>query len=148
MAQYGRPISDITTTNWTASSGSTLYGTIDEASFDDVDYNSTTPNQAGTLECGLTTGLNTPTSGSQHILRTRVQVNATNKALAGSVGLYQGATEIASWSYNQSTFGGTYNTKENALSAGQIANITNYDDLRVRITVSSATGGNYLYISE
>ena len=39
MTQYGRPSSDITTTNWTRSSGTAAYYSyIDEAAADDADY--------------------------------------------------------------------------------------------------------------
>jgi len=71
MPQYARPSSDVTTTNWTRSSGTAAYYTyIDEASADDADYVQT-QSQGSALVVGLS-AVTDPVSSTGHIVRARV----------------------------------------------------------------------------
>jgi len=146
MTQYGRPISDVTTTNWSPSTGTDLFAVLDEASYDDGDYAVAAANSVATLEVALTSSLNDPGSGT-HIVRIRLKVNATNKALAGTWELYQGSTQIFSESISNSTLTTSFAEYTHTLSAGEIAAISDWTDLRIRVSQTSATAGNYLTTS-
>ena len=93
MAQFGRPISDVTTTNWATTP---LWSKIDEVSADDGDSISAVASSAATAECALTSSLSDPSSSVGHTVRFRALATKTNKAALLTVGLYQGTTLIAS----------------------------------------------------
>lgn len=68
MAQYARPTSDITTTNWNCSTGSSYYALVDEAVADDADYVYVTPPSVGTLELKFGNTIASPGAGSSYIV--------------------------------------------------------------------------------
>ena len=95
MAQFGRPNSDITTTNWSTSSGSgTLASHIDETTFSDTDYILTTTDDAS-CEVALSS-VTDPAVSTGHIVRWRWRVaNAGGGGERGGAFLVQGATTKA-----------------------------------------------------
>lgn len=74
MAQYAYPIFDIENSgSWTISTGSTLYGVLDETTADDNDY--ITKKGVGTT-CTVGLGsMSDPSSSSDHILNVRYKVD-------------------------------------------------------------------------
>jgi hypothetical protein len=117
-----RPTSDITTGAWTPSAGGTLYGVLDEVTYDDVDYISTT--SASTAEVKFEAA-NAPSVDTNHTIYYRAK--GTSGAL--EVRLYQGTTLIAT---HNPSLTGSYQTFTWNLTEGEAGSITDYSDLRVR----------------
>ncbi len=136
MAQYGRPDSDITQSNWSGG-----YGTIDEASYSDADYITGSSSANGTAEYGLS-NVTDPVSSSTHVVRFRAwqQNNSHQRTLVAS--LYQGTTLISSYNGGVAfnLVKGTATAYSWTLSSGEADAITDYSDLRVRF-VSGGTVG-------
>jgi hypothetical protein len=143
MAQFLRPDSDITITNFTPSTGTTYWNLLDEVVRDDADYVWSTNNTSATLEVGLSNPSGTPPAGTCTFSFTWVQTNAGTPDGAGNnptftIALYQGATLITSVGNPSLTFSGTW---QEASSNFSTSSITNFNDLRVRYTVSASGGG-------
>ncbi len=142
MAQFIRPISDITkTAAWTGS-----YTDIDEVSASDSDFIWTEDRTAGTYECGLTTGAGDPLSAIDHTIRIRhskcdggVPNNNDGNAQTFSAYLYEGTTLIATLASDVSC--GLWADLSYTLTSGEANNITDYDNLRIRIEVPTGPGG-------
>lgn len=146
MAQFAYPSSDITNpANITGS-----YLDIDEgATPSDSDYIHSENNSSDTYECAIGT-VTDPVSSANHIVRWKqAQADSNAGTVAPSSGgtnstysawLYQGTTLIATLrttdAHNESSFlEETY-----TLTSGEADNITDYTDLRFRITFFG-TGG-------
>lgn len=112
-----------------------LYTAIDEASYDDTDYLVSPYNSTGYVEIAIPA--DEPDFKQDHILRVRFIANTNNL----DIGLYQGATSIKQFS---TSAGGSFATVEIVLSSSEIANITDYSDLRVRFNASSTTARVYV----
>lgn len=69
-----------------------------------------------------------------HIVRYRLGKNVSSGTLNFTVTLMQGTTQIAQWTHSNVAQG--FTTYEQALDSGQIANITNTADLRLRFVTS------------
>ncbi len=121
------PVSDVSTGDWTASSGSDLYAMLDESSYSDADYILTDSESSCTLAFAAASD---PASSTGHVLRYRL--------LAGSgsvtATLKQGSTTIASWGPH--TLTGSAQDFAQTLSAGEADSITDYSALRVEFTAS------------
>lgn len=122
VVQLIRPTSDITSGAWTPSTGSTLYGVLDETPYDDVDF--ITTSSSSTCEVKYNAGTD-PVSSTGHIIRYRAK--GTNGTL--TVSLYQGTTLIATQTPTLTT---SYQTFTMTLSSGEANSITDYTDLRLR----------------
>jgi hypothetical protein len=147
MAQFARPNSDVTVTNWTGTPTNTTgnrYTNIDEATPSDTDYcyganNSST----ATFEAGLSS-LTDPEVHTGHIVRWRYaktaagSLSGTGGTVNQTVGLYQGTTLIAS---DTVTTGGSWTAGSFTLTEGEAANISDYTNLRLRFTQSGSGGG-------
>jgi hypothetical protein len=123
---YLRPSSDITTGSWSPSTGTTLYGVLDEVTADDADYI-----QAATAtgcEIKLSAG-STPTSRDNHTIKYRLLAGSGNIAVV----LKCGSTTIKSWNH---VLTGSAQDFSQALSNAEATNITDYSDLRVTFTSS------------
>ena len=139
MPQFARPDSDITTTNWTRSSGSSdFYTYIDEVTADNGDYVQTQTTGSG-LEVKLS-AVTDPVSSSSHIIRVR------NWMVGGAAGeqrtilLLQGGTTIAT--LITGTLARTVGTQNNiTLTGAQADAITDYSDLRLRFTATTLGSG-------
>jgi len=135
-AQFGRPISDITT-EWTPSTGSTHFGVLDEAVMDDADYVSTTAASA-TFEVKFS-ALTDPQVSTGHILRIRAYAAGSGgPEKLNTWGLYQGTTAIVT--ANTSITRNSFNEYSITLSAAQADTITDYSDLRLRATAAQTAG--------
>ena len=121
------PISDVSAGAWTPSTGTSLYATLDEATYSDADYIVTS--SASTCEMRVTTASD-PSVSTGHILRYRLLAGT------GSITaiLKQGATTIAS--YGPHTLTGAAQDFSQTLTGGQADSITDYTDLRVVFTSS------------
>ena len=134
MAQFGRPVTpDVATNGWSPSTGTTLWGCIDEASYSDTDYIS--DNAVSYCEVTLTTSLSDPVSSSAHYVRYRLGRTRTDRTLTVVVRLMQGGTEIASWEHIDP--GASFQPFEQTLTTGQADAITDYTDLRLRFDITS-----------
>lgn len=141
MAQFGRPISDITTTE--ISSGT--FADIDETSPNDSDFIVSNDNAAATYECALTASLVDPLTGSNHTARARVSKSDTGvpdsndgNAVEITISLFQGTTQIQII-VNGATLG-LWNTFDISLTPSLVDNITDYTDLRLRFVCTNSGG--------
>jgi len=131
-----RPDGDISGGTWqNEAGGASLYPSIDEIIPADSDYAWHEDAQVGDyFEVSLTNpgGL---ISGEGHYIRWRAEDFREAKTITVKCELRQGtSTVIAS---DEQTLTGTPQTFEKQLSSGEIANITDYDDLRLRFTVTA-----------
>jgi len=144
-AQFARPSGDINLSSptWTDESLSTtnIYNSIDEteALLSDSDYVQSSANQVNYYEASLSS-VTDPESSSDHVIRWRVQRTKTNKSLTIVVRLFQGTTEIASQSLNNTQID-TFTTSTYTLSTTQADAITDYSNLRYRFDVIVNGGG-------
>jgi hypothetical protein len=138
MTQYGRPDGDISAGGWTYSTGSTLYGTIDEVTPSDTDYDQSANNpSADTFECSLSS-VTDPTDHTNTALKCRVVGQGTGTF---NFQLIQGTTVIASYGVTSWPTLPSYTTYTLNLTTGEAANITDYTDLRVRVIANKTSGG-------
>jgi hypothetical protein len=146
MAQFLRPSSDVTTTNWTRSSGSSDYWTyIDEVTADANDYVQT-QNQGSGLEVGLST-VDTPSNRNSHIVRLQAWALGSNPAERHTVLLLQGATTIATVVNNATITRNTPTTLDYTLTSGEANAITDYSNLRLRFTAGTLASGETYRVS-
>jgi hypothetical protein len=118
---FVRPISDISAGAWTPSTGTTLYGVLDESTYDDADYITTT--SASSAEVKFSAA-NDPVVHTNHTIYYRAKGTGTLEAR-----LYQGATLIST---HNPTLTASFQTFTWNITSGEAANITDYTDLRVR----------------
>lgn len=127
MTQFARPISDITVGSWVPSSGTDLFSRLNEVVPSDVteiSYTYSFSQDSFEVKLGP---VSDPTSSANHILSVRVQ-----DAVLGdlNVELYQGSTPI----FASLATGLVFTTVVLTLSAAAADSITDYTDLRVRVT--------------
>ena len=146
MAQFLRPSSDVTTTNWTRSSGSSDYWTyIDEVTADSGDYVQTQTQAAG-LEVGLST-VETPSNRNNHIVRLQAWALGSAAGERQTVLLLQGATTIATVVNNAVITRNTPTTLNYTLTSGEASTITDYSNLRLRFTAGTLASGETYRVS-
>lgn len=148
MAQFLRPSTDVTITGITGTPDNTnKYANIDETSASDTDYIYSANDTASTYETLTSTGgvIQDPLSSSNHILRYRICMTdaGTPAATAGfdvtvTAFLYQGATLKAQDS-GKVVNSATWTTYTYTLSGAEADSITNYSDLRIRLTMSDSS---------
>ncbi|MEX0786025.1 MAG: cohesin domain-containing protein, partial [Dehalococcoidia bacterium] len=134
-SQFARPSSDFATGGW----GTTpLWDKLDEAIPDDATTEIQSSNDpiADPFEVGLSAVLD-PQSSANHAVRYRATKTGDGTATLDAE-LYQGAALIAS--DVQRTLTTAYQDFSFTLSSGEADLITNYSDLRVRITADSTAG--------
>lgn len=129
MAQFGRPSSDVTSGGWqpTPTSPAALYPHVNGVEPNDASF-ITCPAGGGTVELGLNP-VGVPLVGPQIV---RVRLRQTESSATAFVSLLQGSTVIATKFV--SSVGSTFSDELFPLTAAQAAAITNYADLRVRVT--------------
>jgi len=133
-----RPSSDITVGGWTnESGGATLYTSLNDASQNDATFIRSSDNPvADTAEVHL---------GSSGVLADGTLKIAVGKGLNNAVevnqriALVQGTTEKAVWTYNDVAFGITLKTE--TLTGPQLASISDFTDLRIRMMADVGVGG-------
>jgi len=129
-AQFLRPVSDISNTGWTPSSGSDLFAMIGETVRNDATYISAT--EAGAAcEVLLGTSTGDPLSSINHL--PRIVISAGSGGII--IRLKQGATLIKEWTYSSLT--GTDTLYEPTLTGGEIDSITDYTDLRLYLETTA-----------
>jgi len=132
-----RPDGDITVGGFQNElGGSTLYASLDEPMPADDDY---IWHEAPVVGSFCEVSLSNPggdVPDNNHILRWRAKRLSGTLTTTMECELRQGATTIAS---DEQVLTDDYQTFEKALSAGEIASITDYTDLRVRFTVTALT---------
>lgn len=131
MAQILRPDEDISVGGAYAAdkwSSAPLYEKVDEETYSDADYISSS--LKGRRECilGLTSG-EEPASRTGHIVRVRAKRTWSNCDWT-QVTLYNGSTEIE---MKQFTLSSSYQTFSFEVSEANAGNITDYTDLRIGI---------------
>ena len=139
MAQFGRPSSDITTTNITGT-----FADVDETTASDTDFIVSTDNTVGTYET-LLSSVTDPLSSTGHIVRVRhakadtnVPPSTTGNAVSADFTLYEGATLRATLATAVAL--GAWTDLSYTLTAGEADAITNYADLRVRMVTTNSGG--------
>jgi hypothetical protein len=138
-AQCARPDADITDGSWTneADSNVNLFASIDELVANDTDYIKSaelTTGQTDTTVIRLS-DLADPGLAVHHRLRCRFKKTGTN-TMNLTVGIYQGATEIKSYVYNNVST--SYVDVDETLSEAEADEITDYTDLRVKFIAEAA----------
>jgi hypothetical protein len=135
-AQDAAPAADVTTTGWTTTPSGAVYSVIDETTPSDADYATSPSNPSSSVLEVKFAPLGVPSSLTGHVLRVRLRANNFTTATA-RVDLYQGATLIANLASAQ-TLTSSFVTYSYSLTSGQAGAITDYTDLRFRITVSAS----------
>lgn len=139
--QFGRPDSTISAGGWTAANAPTLHEATDEATPNgDTDYASKV-GSTGTAELGLS-DVTDPGASTGH--KMRFTCSAPNGSGSGAgktekmkMELFQGAALIVSSGEQICPRGvGVYSTFETPLTVAQANLITDYTDLRLKITVT------------
>lgn len=140
MAQYGRPISDVSKANLNYSSGTTVYTLLDETPYNDSDWVQSQDSKTGTFEVALTNTIGDPRSSSGHYVRYRLYYQ-NNLTSTYTVTLKQGTTTIASWSGTVSP-DETWVGFEQTLTGAQADAITDYTALRIYVSIKSVSTAN------
>ena len=129
-AQFLRPISDVSNSGWTPSTGTNLSACIGETVRDDAVYISATAPGA-IFETLLGTSDGDPASS--------IRPSSAHRHVGGSGGivvrLKQGTTVIKAWTYASLT--GTDTLYEPTLTSGEIDSITDYTDLRLQLETTA-----------
>ena len=129
-AQFLRPISDVSNSGWTPSTGTDLFAMIGETVRNDATYISATT--VGSIcEVMLGTSTGDPLSSINHL--PRIVMSAGTGGII--VRLKQGTTVIKAWTYASLT--GTDTLYEPTLTSGEIDSITDYTDLRLQLETTA-----------
>ena len=135
--QHARPSADLSDGNWTNELGSTtdLYESVNEPTPDDADYIQSESSPSDST-CVLSLGAVTdPGLHTHHSVRYRCKITEGTGAL--KVELLQGASTVIA-SHTLSDIQQAWLDGELALSEAEAAAITDYSDLRVRLTANPA----------
>lgn len=133
--QTGVPISDTYTGTWNIGP---LFNKLDENIADDSDFIfSANHPQNEYCEVKLTS-LTDPLSSSNHTIYVRNRNTSTNFTIPLTVDLYQSGTLIASRIFRNFATG--YVTNAFTLTTTETNSITDYSNLRLRLTAGAATG--------
>jgi hypothetical protein len=128
-SQIGRPSADITVGNWLSSSSQALYQTISGLNTSDPKY-IYSPNVTGNYSEVMLGGLSTPISVSGHVISFRAKGDNSSATL--KVSLYQGVSLIQEETF--SSLSSTFTKLSFLITTANVANISNYGDLRLRFT--------------
>lgn len=142
MAQFARPIQDVSRGSWTTHTGATanLWAAIDETDADEADYIASSLTANDTYEARLSP-VEAALIRRLHVLNYRTRKSAAAGNTRGvTVSLVQGTTVIANQSHPDLTI--VWATLPLLLTRQQVAAITDYADLRVRFTATGTTGGS------
>ena len=135
-AQFGRPDTDITTTGWTPTP---LWEELNEQDPDNATTEITTAdNPTNTVFEVAFSSITDPQTSSGHYVRYRMYKTG-GKTCTATAELYQGGTAIHSDAAQ--TLTGTYATYSFNLSGAEADSITDYSDLRIRVTANCTGGG-------
>lgn len=119
-----KPTADISAGSWVATPGGSIYSVLDEVSYSDTDYISTSSSTSAEISFPY---IYPPNSKEDHIIKFRAKQETTSLNL--SVELYQGSTLI---SFFIPTLTTSYQEFSWTLSEVDAASITDYSNLRIR----------------
>lgn len=129
-AQFLRPISDVSNSGWTPSTGSDLFACIGETVRNDSTYiSATAPGAICEVLLGTSTG--DPLSSINHLPRIVMSAGSGGIILR----LKQGATLIKAWTY--ASLAGSDTLYEPTLTSGEIDSISDYTDLRLEMETTA-----------
>ena len=133
VMQYGYPISDVTVGAWAPTP---LYASIDEVTVNDADY-IYSPDDPANAECEVGLGeLSAPVQAGNVTLKYRYRSQGSGTRQVNiRAGLYQGSTKIAEKTTPSVASGWTDDSI--VLQTAEVAAITNWADLRVRLAAIS-----------
>jgi hypothetical protein len=141
VANFARPSADISRGSWTTNSGGTtnLWATIDEAVADDADYVISALNANSTYECRLSS-VAPAIIPRAHLIALRGRKDASGGNTKGvTVDLVQGSTVIGTLDFPD--LSATVQQQNVSIPKSMAAGITDYADLRVRLTSTGITTG-------
>jgi len=132
-----RPDADSSISDWTDEAGGTtnIFNSIDETAFDDADYIKS-PIPAGTT---ARFSLSNPTTGKTLVDPVKVRYRfkkVTSDDQKLTVSLKQGTTLIVSWIHTGGGLTETFQTAEQTLSSGELASITDFNNLFIEFQAS------------
>jgi len=132
-----RPDADVTDGGWTNEAGSNvnLFASIDEASASDADYIQSAPNPASDV-CKISLGDSAFALVAPVYVRYRYKKDSAAQTMALTVRLLEGTTPRASWT--QSNISTSFVTTEQTLSAGELAAITDFNNLFLEFTATAS----------
>ncbi len=135
MAQFGRPISDVSIGVWTDDVGGTtnLWAVLDDNTT--TEYIEDLNGGNGTYECNITS-LTDPLVSTGHIIRFEMQGTGSGGPERCEIQLWQGTTSQIATTGNQ-TSRGAWGIKAYTLTAGEADTISDYTDLNLRIISSN-----------
>ena len=149
MAQYARPDDDESVDNWTTSGGSSsdLFEEIDEETANDSDHiEATDSGMSDEVAIFTLSDVTDPSSSADHKVIYRVQ--GTDEMESGgpqiTVQLLENSTSRASWTRTPSTSAITTYTE--TLTSTQADSITNYANLKLKVTLNAGAGGDTMYV--
>jgi hypothetical protein len=141
VANFARPSADISRGSWTTQSGGTanLFATLDEEAADDADYVISALNANSTYECRLSS-VAPAIIPRAHLIALRGRKDASGGNTKGvTVDLVQGSTVIGSLPFPDLPFAVTQQNV--SIPKSMASQITDYADLRVRLTSTGITSG-------
>jgi hypothetical protein len=141
VANFARPSADISRGSWTTQSGGTanLFATLDEEAADDADYVISALNANSTYECRLSS-VAPAIIPRAHLIALRGRKDASGGNTKGvTVDLIQGTTVIGSLPFPDLPF--AVQQQNVSIPKSMTSQITDYADLRVRLTSTGITSG-------
>lgn len=134
--QIASPSADASDGNWTPSAGTNLYEVIDETLRSDTDYAQSGTNPSGdAMIVKLATISDPGTDDGLHLQWAAGAIGQTGQVVGS---LRQGnspGTEIAAWTHTNLPVG-SYQEFDDALTSAQVANITDWSDLYLKVVAS------------
>jgi hypothetical protein len=141
VANFARPSADISRGSWTTQSGGTanLFATLDEEAADDADYVISAINANSTYECRLSS-VAPAIIPRAHLIALRGRKDQSSGNTKGvTVELVQGTTTIGTLPFPDLPFAVTQQNV--SIPKSMASQITDYADLRVRLTSTGITSG-------
>jgi len=144
--QTAAPTSDLVAGTWSASSGTDLFAMVDEADASDADYIQSADGASANAAALALDALDTPDAGT-HTLRVRAQKNSSGgNAVALTAQLRQGYVDegtpgtLIATALDTADLANGWSTTAYELTSGEIATISDYTDLAVRLVASDTAG--------
>lgn len=148
--QFGTPDGDISAGSWTdegtVDNDGNLYTSIDESSADGDDSYILSAGTTTTSEVSLT-NVTDPGVDTGHEIHIWMRAIGSGGGEKLTVSLFQGTTQIEEFK-NNTNRSSTYAEKTLALAAANVANITDYTDLRIRIISATLGSGEELRVTK
>lgn len=142
MVQFARPDADELLGTWTDDVGGTtdIFNSIDEVVRSDSDFIITANNPAGQVYRAQLSDVTDPTVHTGHTCRYAYGKDGGARTLEINVALLQGASTVIHTATHLNVSVG-FAAGAFTLSSGEAGNITDYTDLRLRVTAFVTGGG-------